>query len=91
MQALNKERNLYPGIFIISAATLLLELTLTRIFEVILWNNMAYMIVSSAIFGFGLGGVFIMLWPMPQARLGKVAGFRLGWLCRIRAAPHTCH
>jgi spermidine synthase len=66
MQTLNKERSLYPGIFMISAATLLLELTLTRIFEVILWNHMAYMIVSSAIFGFGLGGVFIMRWPMPR-------------------------
>ena len=58
MQAPNEKRNLYPGIFVISAATLLLELTLSRIFDVILWNNMAYMIVSSAIFGFGLGDDF---------------------------------
>ena len=75
MQAPNKKRNLYPGIFIISAATLLLELTLSRIFDVILWNNMAYMIVSSAIFGFGLGGVFIMLCPMGRLASEKLLAF----------------
>jgi spermidine synthase len=78
MQASNEKRNLYPGIFVISAATLLLELTLSRIFEVILWNNMAYMIVSSAIFGFGLGGIFIMLWPM-----GRLASEN--WLAVVSA------
>ena len=63
---------LYPAIFILSGATLLLELTLTRIFDVVLWTNLANFIVSSAIFGLGLGGIAIMLWPMaetPTARL----------------------
>src|SRR5262249_54027963 len=63
---------LCPAIFLISGATLLLELTLTRIFDVVLWTNLASFIVSSAIFGLGLGGIAIMLWPMaeiPTARL----------------------
>lgn len=90
MQAPNKRRNLYPGIFIISAATLLLELTLTRIFEVVLWDHMAYLIVSSAIFGFGLSGVFIMLWPMPRLASEKLlavfaAGFAASVLLLIPA------
>lgn len=90
MHAPNEKRNLYPGIFIISAATLLLELTLSRIFEVILWNNMAYMIVSSAIFGFGLGGVFIMLRPMARLASEKLlavvsAGFAASVLLLIPA------
>lgn len=67
-----QNRCLYTGIFLISAATLLLELTLTRIFDVILWSNLAYLIVSGAIFGFGLGGLFTMLWPMPDVATDKV-------------------
>jgi spermidine synthase len=59
-------RTLYAGIFAISAATLLLELTLTRIFDVILWANMAHLVVSSAIFGLGLGGILVMLWSGPD-------------------------
>jgi spermidine synthase len=57
---------LFAGIFIISAAVLLLELTLTRIFDVVLQTNLAYFIVSSAIFGLGLGGITLMLWS-PRA------------------------
>ena len=53
----------FPVIFVISAATLLLELTLTRIFDVVLWTNLASFIVSSAIFGLGLGGIAVMLRP----------------------------
>ncbi len=65
-------RYLYAGIFLISAATLLLELTLTRILDVLLWSNMAYVIVSSAIFGFGLGGIVLMLWPMADIDTDKL-------------------
>src|ERR1043166_5276515 len=53
----------FPAIFVISAATLLLELTLTRIFDGVLWTNLASFIVSSAIFGLGLGGIAVMLRP----------------------------
>jgi len=56
-------RRFYPGLLLISGATLLLELTITRIFDFLLWTNIAYVVVSSAIFGFGLGGIFLLLWP----------------------------
>jgi hypothetical protein len=62
----------YAAIFVVPAATLLLELVLTRIFDVILWNNLAYLVISSAIFGFGLAGIFLMLWPrLPRRRSGS--------------------
>src|SRR5437899_2262071 len=60
------ERRLFAGIFVIAAAIVLLELTLTRIFDVVLQANLANLIVSSAIFGLGLGGIALMLWPMPK-------------------------
>jgi spermidine synthase len=56
--------------FLISAATLLLELTLTRIFDVVLWTNLSNFIVSSAIFGLGLGGIAV-LWRPGLARAAK--------------------
>ena len=58
-------RGVFAGIFLLSAATLLLELALTRIFDVILWNNLAYLFVGSALFGFGLGGLILFRWPVP--------------------------
>lgn len=69
MDAITKERRLepskltYSGIFTLSAAILLFELSLTRIFSVILWSNLAFMVVSTALFGFALSGIFIGLSP----------------------------
>jgi hypothetical protein len=44
--------------------TLLLELTLTRVFDVILAPNLAYMVITSAVFAFGLAGLYATLWPL---------------------------
>ena len=52
---------MYWGIFLTSASVLLLELALTRIFAVVLWAHLAFMIVGTALFGFGLSGVYLAL------------------------------
>lgn len=49
------------GLFCIAASTLMLELLLTRVFDVILTPNMAYMVIACAMFSFGLAGVFVTL------------------------------
>ena len=51
------------ALFLIAAATLMLELLLTRVFDVILTPNMAYMVIACALFSFGLAGVFVTLRP----------------------------
>lgn len=51
----------YFAIFFLSASILLFELALTRILSVISWANLAYMVVGTALFGFGLSGVFLAL------------------------------
>lgn len=61
-------RRLYAALFLIAAATLLLELMLTRIFDVVMWSNLAFLFVSSALFGFGLGGLILLRWPLPTVR-----------------------
>jgi hypothetical protein len=49
------------GLFLIAATTLVVEVLLTRIFDVLLWPNLSFMIISCALFGLALGGLFEML------------------------------
>lgn len=56
-------RATYVGIFLIAAATLLLQVTFTRIFSVSIWYHFAFLVVSVALFGFGASGVALALVP----------------------------
>src|SRR3954451_7043285 len=52
-------------------ATLLLELTLTRIFSVVYYYHFAFLAISIALFGLGAGGVLsyaVSNWPGPMFR-----------------------
>jgi spermidine synthase len=55
------KKPVYLGLMFVSLATLMLELTLTRIFSVTLWYHFAFMAVSLALFGSAAGGVFVYL------------------------------
>ena len=46
---------LYVTIFVVSFGVILFELTLTRIFSIILWYDYAFMAISVAFFGLGIG------------------------------------
>ncbi len=48
----------YIGVLLTTLATLLLELSLTRIFSVIFYYHFAFLAISIALFGLGVGGVF---------------------------------
>ncbi len=50
---------LLASLFILSLSVLLFELTLTRIFSIILWYNYAFMAISVAFFGLGVGSLLI--------------------------------
>ena len=52
------------GLFLISLTTLMMELLLTRVFDVILYPNMAYMVITCALFSFGLAGIYLSLRPL---------------------------
>jgi hypothetical protein len=52
----------YVGIFLFSLATLLLELSLTRVLSVALWYHFGFLIISTALLGFGASGVALALW-----------------------------
>ncbi len=49
----------YLGLSLISLATLILEISLTRFFSVSKWYHFAFMVVSIALFGIGASGSFL--------------------------------
>lgn len=51
-------REIYLCVALTTLATLLLELSLTRIFSVVFYYHFAFLAISIALFGLGIGGVF---------------------------------
>ncbi|GJL81679.1 MAG: hypothetical protein DHS20C01_13130 [marine bacterium B5-7] len=56
------------GLYFIAFTTLLLELTLIRIFDHLWFPNMAYMVITLAMFSIGVSGVIVSLKPIDQHR-----------------------
>jgi hypothetical protein len=52
---------LYMTLFLLTAATLLLELSMTRLFSVLMFYHFAFMAISIALFGLGASGLFLFL------------------------------
>jgi spermidine synthase len=52
----------FMGLFLLSLATLLLELALTRVLSVSLWYHFGFLVISTALLGFGASGVTLALW-----------------------------
>ena len=62
-------RRHYWGIFCLSLATLLLELTLTRVLAVANWYHFGFLVISMALLGFGTSGVVLTLWTWLRERV----------------------
>lgn len=56
--------NIPLGLFLVAFATLMLELTLIRVFDVVWHPNMAYMIITQAMLCFGAAGVYYSIKPI---------------------------
>ncbi len=77
------------AICLVAGSTLALELLLTRIFDVILYPNLAYMIITGAVFSFGLAGIYTTLRPLPagadpSAQLARLTALMAASLLLIR-------
>jgi hypothetical protein len=57
----------YVGIVLLSLATLLLELALTRVLSVALWYHFGFLVISTALLGFGTSGIVLALWRRVRA------------------------
>jgi spermidine synthase len=63
-----KRWKLLFAIFTITFTTLLAEVLLTRIFSVIYFGQFAFLIISLALFGYGLSGVFLSVRRLSERR-----------------------
>ena len=68
---------IYLCVGLTTMATLLMELSLTRIFSVVFYYHMAFLAISIALFGLGVGGVFsyvVANWKAPLCTtLGRLS------------------
>jgi hypothetical protein len=53
----------FPGIFLATAAALILEISLVRLLSVAQWHHFAFLVVSIALLGSGAGGAFLFSFP----------------------------
>jgi len=65
---------LYIGIFFFSGSVLLFELSLMRVFSILQWNYLAFMIISIAFLGYGASGTFLSVF---SSLLKKAKGIKL--------------
>src|SRR6202050_2300579 len=77
------ERTLLAGLGLTSFAALLLELSLTRLFSVVLFYHFAFLAISIALLGLGAGGVFAYLLKKRLASTGTRALAAL--LCMVNS------
>jgi spermidine synthase len=61
-------RKISLGVLLVALAALVLELMLTRVFDTVFVPNMSYAVVTMAVFGFGLAGIYAALRPIAPDR-----------------------
>ncbi len=82
------------ALLLVSMATLLFEILLTRIFSVTMWYHFAFMAISIAMFGMTAGALRVYLNPAryPQERLSIDLGMlalALAWACVASVLGHA--
>lgn len=75
---MQRNRRLYGGIVLVSAATLMFELALTRLFSVTEWYHFAFLSVSVALLGYGSSGTLLALASAnTRSRLASISALAL--------------
>jgi hypothetical protein len=84
-------RGVAPGLLLVSAATLGLEVALTRVLSVSLWYHFAFLVVSTAVLGFGLSGVALTLSRRLRGGDGPPAALAGGFALAIVVSFAVCN
>lgn len=61
-------RRRFAGIFLLSVSALLLQVTLTRVLSVALWYHFGFLVISTALLGFGASGSLLSVWDRLRER-----------------------
>jgi hypothetical protein len=69
-------RSVYVGLFLVTLATMMYEIALTRIFSVTMWYHFAFVAISVAMFGMTVGALVVYLAPgrFPPERVARGLG-----------------
>jgi hypothetical protein len=70
-------------LFFTSLSTILFELALTRVFSILLWYDYAFMAISVAFFGLGIGSLYVYM----RRDLGRLRTGRAGRASLLRQQP----
>jgi hypothetical protein len=70
---------MYVAVFLLALVSLATEILLTRIFDVLLWHNLSFMVISCAVFGLALGGLPDVVAPPASPRLARAGLHRLAF------------
>ncbi|MHC4975527.1 MAG: spermidine synthase family protein [Planctomycetota bacterium] len=85
----------FIGIFLFAMAALLLQVTLTRVLSVALWYHFGFLVISTALLGFGASGTLLSVWThlrekaeLDRAMTALAIGFSLStvlcyWLMQL--------
>ena len=71
----------YFGIALLAGSILLLEVALTRVFAIMLWHHLTYMVVSIALLGFGASGSLLTAFRRKREEppFGSLCGYTLAY------------
>ena len=74
----NEIKTIAVALFLLSTASLIAEISLIRVFDVLFFPNISYMIITTSVFAYGLAGVYTVTKPIAQERnlrreLGKIS------------------
>ncbi len=58
-----RQGRLGPGLFLVSAAVLALQVLQTRVLSVLMWHHHSYMVVTMTLLGFAAAGSLVTVWP----------------------------
>ncbi len=71
----------YAGLFLVTLATLMEEILLTRIFSVMMWHHFIFLALSVAMFGLTAGGLLVYLAPGGLTEAEVVKSLHVGaWI-----------
>src|SRR5438093_8152336 len=72
---------LYGGIFLTAFATLVFELSLIRVFSFTIWHHFGYVVISTALLGYGAAGTLLAVRPRLGGRDARALLARCAVLC----------
>lgn len=73
----------FLGMVLISTATLTLEILQMRLFSVMLWHHLAYMVITVTLLGFGAAGAYVAV--KGSGKTDEETRDKAGWACLLAA------